>query len=418
MRITKPQLKEFLTVFMGRVGLLVTAILFLKLTISYLDPADFGRYTFLFATASWLSTLVFNPGNVPFSRAAAQPEFVETVQNLLVPLAAKAFWFGIVLTFVPAGVILVLWDNGYSLLQGLLIAFAIAFLAAGIGITGLVSSYCIGRRFRLSNVLLLNGQMSVRILCVVVLIFVFPLSSETLFYLISFGSVSFLAIILFYFQCQYRSQRLSLKSIRRLLIQIGFVKQYAANWVVVNLSNFLTYGDKVVLAFVLPIEMVGLLALYQQLSRAMAQVSIGTVIQFITPFVLKKEQSNSARLYLAIGLFVFFCFSIVSLVVGFFLPAINTYFLKSSFELVLSNFVIIALFIAFSQVSRINELRFFAADKVGKIIMPLALSVLTFLVVGILLALKFGIVGAAIGLLLSAMVRYFSVLWVSATGSI
>jgi len=165
------------------------------------------------------------------------------------------------------------------------------------------------------------------------------------------------------------------------------------------------------LAFVLPLEVIGVLAIYQQIARFIANTTIGAVYQFVSPFVLKKGDAQGPKLgdtvvqsFVAISGFI-----ILAIPVGFLLPYISDYLLRDVFVLDFLTFIFVCLTIALNQASRINELTFFKRNEVHRLILPLFLSVITFFVIAMPLAQAFGLMGAIAGLFVATGLRFITV---------
>ena len=93
-------------------------------------------------------------------------------------------------------------------------------------------------------------------------------------------------------------------------------------------------------------------------------------------------------------------------------PWINLYLLDGVYRFEFLPFLLVALTIAFTQTSKTNELLFFSKGIISYLKRPLIISLCTFLIIGLPLAYKFGLMGAIYGLLIAAIIRYLFTLLV------
>ena len=117
--------KELAIVLLSRVGIAGFSLLLIQMLLTVFDAEQFGLYTLIFSTASWLSILIYAPGNIPltnFASNTAHRDFARMVFQSLAGYGAMFFVF--VLTgagdkaFCSGGDQRIRGDHGYREMEG------------------------------------------------------------------------------------------------------------------------------------------------------------------------------------------------------------------------------------------------------------------------------------------------------------
>lgn len=401
--------KELGVVLAGRICLSALSLIYIKLLLTVLNGHEFGLYTFIFATASWLNLLLFGAINIPLTNYSAnygdQPRTVNVFQSLVAYSAGPVIVF---ISFVSSSIYFFssdIYENQFWLFGILTGLFATA-----IGTATMTSGFAMGQRRRIYNLLINNSIMLSRIVIVLIAI-TLGVSFTKLILGITLINLLVAAIAVFWLTATFKIVKFS--EVKKDLSDNRLITEYKENWLVNAGSNILLYGDKVLLAFVLPLEVLGLLAIYQQICRVISNMTIGTFYQFISPYILKKSNQLSTRIFMFTNLLVTFgAFAPMVVLVWLLGPWINLYLLDGVYRFEFLPFLLVALTIAFTQTSKTNELLFFSKGIISYLKRPLIISLCTFLIIGLPLAYKFGLMGAIYGLLIASIIRYLFTLLV------
>lgn len=402
--------KELAIVFAGRIGLSVLSLLYLKLLLVFLDDYGYGLYTFIFATASWLNLLVFGAINIPITNFSAnygaQTDSKSIFQSFVTYAAVPAF---LVISAVSLAVYFYSADVEGT--QAMTFAVLTGLFATAIGSATMVSGFVLGQRRRVFNLLINNGVILSRILAIGCLAILVGFQFDHLILGVTIANVSVAITAVFFVQSRIKIAKPEV--VWAEFASKNVFKEYKHNWIVNVGANILLYGDKVILAFVVPLEILGILAIYQQICRVIANLTIGTFYQFVSPFVLNKSGELGAKKFLIQGLLVTLTSFIPMIILVWLLrPLINSHLLDGTYNFEMLPFILVSITVALTQTSKTNELLFFKKDIVQFLKMPLICSILVFALAGLPLAFQFGLMGAVIGLLAAAVVRYVIVLLV------
>ena len=333
------------------------------------------------------------------------------IHSITAGMAARSFAISLIGTSGMAFVVMATNPNFSNEANTIGLAIIVGILASAIGATGLISTYAIGMRYRMMNVLILNGQVTLRIAAVFLLVAI-GISSPTMFFVGISVSGAMLLAVLIAIVAKKSSEATSKAKIVPHLRTSGFFQQYRHNWPVTVGSSLFIHGDKVILAFFLPLEMIGLLAIYQQIARLLSNTTIGAVFQFLTPFLMRhiSDETETQNRPMIISILAVALFMVGAVFVGLALPIFSKHFIHAVFELEMAGFLLVSLTIGLDRASRINELSFFRRNKVNKLILPLVVSVAAFAVLVTPFSTAFGLTGAIVSLLIAAAIRYVLVL--------
>ena len=192
----RQNLREFLVVIGGRISLGLLSLVFIFSVLRYVDQKQFGTYSFLFSTASWLSILLFSAANEPMTRMVVNIEVGGKIHSITAGMAARSFAISLIGTSGMAFVVMATNPNFSNEANTIGLAIIVGILASAIGATGLISTYAIGMRYRMMNVLILNGQVTLRIAAVFLLVAI-GISSPTMFFVgISVSGAMLLAVLI------------------------------------------------------------------------------------------------------------------------------------------------------------------------------------------------------------------------------
>lgn len=393
---------EFGIVIAGRVLLAILSLVYLRVVLLMLGATEFGLYTFIFSTATFLSMLVFAAINVPTTRVSAA-----NLEDGRLPPAILAL---AVHVSVPAilGVAALAWvtfilSRNMDPSEALALALPVGLIATSAGVVGLFSTFVLGQRRRVANLALSNGLIAARLIFLAVLCAASLATASAVIWAIALGGSVFAALASRVLD--WTGQWSDFRTMRAKLGDLGLARQYRQNWPVAVGSNLLMHGDKIVLSFVLPIELIGLLAIYQQFTRMLANLSIGAVYQFSSPFLLRKGAPKAARAIAAslASMIIYFCLAGLALSM---LPLVNTYFLENVLVLDGFEFMMVSVAVALTQSGRIIELNFFTTDRIGLLLLPLILSAGVFLFAGPIWGAEHALIGAIWALVAAAACRY------------
>ena len=400
---------EMSVVLTGRVGIAFFSLALLQLQLSVFDADEYGFFTFLIATASMMNALLFGAANLPITHFAAATDDDR---------AARVFQTGAIAVFLIsfiglAAVSTVFYHLSLEVMIGQsgLAGLSTGLWAAVGGIATVTSAFALGRRRRVYNLALNNGIVLSRIAAVSVLL-AFGVS-EVFSIMISMAVANFMVVVIALFALNKSFTLVPKARLSAAVHDSNFMHVYLNNWPVSVGNSLLLYGDKVYLAFFLPFEAIGLLAIYQQICRVVSNMTIGTFYQFISPFLLRGVEGAVLRQTiissLAVGLFAF---GPTMLLIWLLLPWITDFFLGEVFNLNLLELGLVGLAVSMSQSSKTNELLLFHMKRVDLLKYPLFASVLLFTVAAPFGAWFWGLTGVIWLILFAAITRYLLVLGV------
>lgn len=394
--------REFGIVIAGRVLLAILSLVYLRVVLLMLGAADFGLYTFIFSTASFLSMLMFAAVNVPTTRVSAANLDDTHLPPAILTLAIYVAVPTVLSAAVVAAATFVASQN-ITLHQALAMALPVGLIATSAGIVGLFSTFLLGQRRRVANLAISNGVIAVRLIALGVLYAVSLASASAVIWAIALAGSLFAALASRVLD--WTGRWCEFQPMYRKLVDLGLARQYLQNWPVAVGSNLLLHGDKIVLSFVLPIELIGLLAIYQQFARMLANLSIGAVYQFSSPFLLRKGAPKAPRAIAASLASMVIYIGLAGLALGV-IPLVNTHYLEDVLVLDGFEFMLVCVAVALTQSGRIIELNFFTTDRISFLIMPLMLSAGLFLVAGPIWGAEHALIGAIWALVAAAAFRY------------
>lgn len=398
--------REFLILLVGQAALAVFSLGFLQVLLFALDARSYGALMFVYSTALWLGMLIYNPGIVPITKVAADSPDGHNLGGVLSDFLTATLLPVFLVCTVVCGVIFAVSGN-IPTSDIVWMALFAALAATTTGIVTLLSSYAQGRRRRLLSVVLPNSMVALRIVLILVATLAGAATTNTV--LGAIAGAGFGVAIAGILYIRSKQSWTPFRAAADLLRREGFFRQYIQNWPQLIGTSLFLYGDKVILGFFLPLEVLGLLALYQQIARLIATLTIGVTHQYLAPFFLADDVSPGRNI--VASLLSAASFVPVALVSAAILPWANETLLNDVYQVSGAAFLLVCFTVAQLRTSQINELAFYRADRVSYLFWPLALSIVFFLVLGPLLASHFGLFGAVAGLIIATSIRHLCILW-------
>ena len=395
---------ELIVVFISRLGLALFSLFFLKLLLSVFDAAQYGLFTFLIATAATLNALIFSAANIPVTHFATMADNISWATRVFRTGASGIFIFSLLTISVISLAFYFFTPQLLSENKGIA-GLLTGLWASVVGVSTVTSAFALGRRRRVYNAILNNGMIISRIVAVGTLLLfgvsgLFPI-------MISMALANLAVALVALFTLDNSNSFVSRKSFHEAVNKTDFVYTYRNNWLVSIGNGLLINCDKVFLAFFLPLEAIGLLAIYQQICRAVSNMTIGTFYQFISPFILRGVGGRALnQAVISTFLVSFFTFAPIMLFVWLLLPWFVDFFIGEIFDLQPVQLVLVALAVSLNQSSKTNELLFFHEKRVDLLKYPLFLSIFLFIISGSFCAIFFGLTGAIFALFIAGTARY------------
>ena len=378
---------------------------FLQALLYVLDRFSYGTFMFVFSTALLLSMLLFNPGIVPITRIAANSSDGDRCGGMVADLLAAVT--------VPAALICAGAAAAVFAASAALPADDLAWAVAGAagvavstGVITLSAAFAQGRRRQLLNVSLHNGLIALRTVSILAILLAGAASMTGVLAATAMASFAMLAIALVAIRA--RQAWTPPRTAIAVLGDQGVFRQYRQNWPLLAGAALLQHGDKVILGFILPLDVLGLLALYQQIARVLVNTTIGAIQQYLAPSLL--SQTADAGRIIKASLVSMACLAPVAGLIAAVIPWAGTALLHGVYDLSAWPFLAICLTYALLRASQINELAFFRADRVRTLWLPIFGGIAAFVIAAPVLGALFGLWGAIAGLLGAAVLRYAAVL--------
>lgn len=408
---------EILLVVFGRLLLSFSGVLLIVVLLSVLDAREYSRYVLLFSTASWLSAVVFAAINIPLLNLLVSEIAIPSanrkmdVRSLTFSLTVYTFPVSLIFSTVLSYVVFKFISDG-EINSNFFICFATGILSSCLGCVGMISTHLMAERKRIQNIFVTSGFLLIRVCLILLVITFFTYSVATVFgAVVLAGVLGLISALLIAFD-QFELLKLSSTVVK--LKEKNFQRSYLENWPIAVGNNIFLFGDKVFLALVLPIEAIGLLSIYQQFSRMIANLTSGSAYQFIAPILLGTSKGDSPYYFFLTSLCSFAIYLVFVLPCYFIFEIVSETLLDSKFFVSGLDYILVAVTVGLNSGSRIIELRFFKDSKIGSLHLPMCSAIVTFIVLGYYLGSNLGLTGAALALLSAALVRLIGIV-VSAT---
>ncbi|MFK8078831.1 MAG: hypothetical protein AB8B97_00980 [Granulosicoccus sp.] len=395
---------EFFIVAANKLVSTILSFLLIKFIILALDsPETYGLYVYYYSLASWLVALTYSPANVPLAKLSSSRQnnfrgvvyIVKLLGATAIPVAGIGFAISTVALLnhpsTPA--------EYFSVL-----IFLIPFTAVSIGTASLIETYVLGQRNRIISLVLTNTILLARIAGIGLLVLLGFQSIQLSLLSIALTSFAISALYTLYLTSSFFAEPKSTEAITF----DSLLSQYKLNWFFSVLSNSMLYIDKILLGYYLPIETIGVLALYQLVARGAANLTIGSVYQYVIPIYLGKKSENSGNSFKKHIKILSICIVIFMIPVALFGPLISPighYLSNGLIQLHYIEFILVCLAVCLSQSAKIIELEYFRCDAIKKLYAPLLVSTLLFLVLVIFVAPVYGLFGAICVLVVTAFTR-------------
>jgi len=397
------QAKEFLLVVANKIISTVLSFVLIKLIIVALGSSiAYGQYVYYYSIASWIVALSYSPANVPLAQLSSSLQNnlyeLKTVVRSIFRSALPVFVLGAGITFLA-----LFYQAATSGHNVNILILLIPFTAVSLGAASLIETYVLGQRNRVYSLVLANAIIGARVAGISLLIVLGYQSIQSSLFSIAITSIMVTICATVYF---VNSDTKGLKGAEKSLTE-NFAKQYKSNWPFSVLSNSMLYIDKILFSYFVPIESIGSLALYQLVARAAANLTIGSIYQFVVPIYLGKQvkiQNQFSKYTKTLGVCVLL-FMLPITIFGSLIKPFSQYLSDGIIQLEYSEFILICLSVCLNQCSKIIELEYFRSNTIKKLYPPLIVSTLFFITAVFIVVPIFGFIGAVLLLVLTAIIR-------------